>query len=79
MTTEQMTTEQLTAIVAATADAAVTLTGGGYLDWSVRTDDDGGRELEVGTADGTAVQVDLSAGDLRALLHHLAATLLAEA
>lgn len=70
-----MTREQLTAILTATRTDALTLDDGSYLDWSSRDSDRIG--LEVGDAHGQAVQLDLSHADLAALVHRLAATLLA--
>ncbi len=72
-----MTREQLTAILTATHDTdGLYLSDGSYADWSARTDS--GRVFEIGDVDGNAVQLDLSRADMEALVHRLAATLLAE-
>ena len=74
-TLSRMTREQLTAILTATCTDAVHLDNGAYLDWSTRHDN--GVTLEAGDADGNAVQIPLTADDLKTLIHRLAATALA--
>lgn len=71
-----MTRDQLTAILTTTRTDALQLADGSYLDWSVQAGD--GRQLEVGVPGGPALQLDLTADDLRDLVHRLAATLLAQ-
>lgn len=72
-----MTRETLTAILTTTRDTdGLYLSDGSYIDWSAPTAD-GGRTLDVGQPDGQAVLLDLSWADLEALVHRLAATLLA--
>lgn len=73
-----MTREQLTAILTATRDTeALHLDDGSYLDWSTRAGAD--LVLEAGDSGGQAIQLALSRADAEALVHRLAATLLAEA
>lgn len=70
--TEDMTRAELTAILTATREDALHLDDGSYIDWS---DPD---VLEVGDAEGNAVQVPFTFADLKNLVHKLAATVLAE-
>ena len=67
-----MTRAQLLATLTATREDALHLDDGSYIDWS---DPD---VLEVGDADGNAVQVPFTFTDLKNLVHKLAATALAE-
>lgn len=67
-----MTREQLTAILTATRPDAVHLDDGSYLDWS---DPD---TLEVGDADGNAVQIPFTFQDMKNLVHAMAASLFEE-
>lgn len=71
-----MTRDLLTAILTTTRRDALHLDDGSYLDWSAT--DGNATVLEVGDTDGNAVQLTLSRADMEALVHRLAATLLAD-
>jgi len=73
-----MNREALTAILNATRDEkALYLSDGSYIDWTSQPSD-GTRSFEVGDTIGQAVIVNLSRADMEALVHRLAATLLAD-
>jgi hypothetical protein len=63
-----MTNNEITAILAATAEQNLYLEDGSYLDWSTG--------LEVADAEGNTVQIDMTRDDKLALLRALAASLL---
>jgi hypothetical protein len=76
-----MTREQLTAILTATRTDALHTATGAYLDWSGATDDRGRLVLEIGAEatdpDDTTITLRLERAEVEALVHRLAATLLA--
>lgn len=76
-----MTREQLIASLTATVDhkgwCTTDLDDQRYADWSTRTDD-GGRVLEVGDADGDALQLEMSRDELIEFHRALTLTLLAD-